>query len=236
MEPDDELIARVIEDKEKAIRMAEASLVDLERARDGLEEADYDELRQYLALGADCAALWRQIGEAFFRGLQLRQSAKLDSHAVARLATVCNELVAQAYSLEGKYGSECWPVFPRGRGTTAYECVVGMYEDFIDMLRDRELRPLGGSSLAERDDTSVERIWRAVLAAARGAGEQEIAVRLDDGLRTCDFTSSGIVVTGVGGRLLLPTGLTTRGAQLRAGREYGLVIRADAGGIAVGDK
>jgi hypothetical protein len=233
MAPDDELIARVLEEKEQAIRLAEASLVDLERARASMAEAHYAELRLYLALGADCAALWRQIGEAFFRGLQLRQSGKLESSAVARLATVCNELLAQAYALEGKYGIECWPIFPRGRGTTAYECVVGMYADFVDLLRGTEPRPLGGPEPEARPETSVELLWRAVLGVGRGAGEQEVNVALDDGLRTCDFTPSGLALTGTGGRLLLPTGRTTRGPQLRAGQEYRLVIRADAGGITV---
>jgi len=241
LQPDDELMAKIIADKEEAIRLAEASMGDLERAKPDLAPADYEELKGYLALGADCAALWRQIGEALFRGLQLRRAGeqstetagKLDSKPVAHLATVCNELLAQAYALEAKHGAECWPVYPHGRGTTAYECVVGMYADFMDVLAGKEPRPLGGWKPAERPDTSPEILWRALLTAARGGGQQECDVTLDGGIRTCEFTSSGIVATGVGGALLLPTGVTSRGPMIRAGREYHLVIRANADGITV---
>ena len=241
MQCDDALIVQVVEDRELAIRLVETSLVDLERARPKMAEADYAELRQYLALGADCAALWRQVGAAFFRGLQVRCAvappdgplSTLGADVVARLATICNELIAQALSLEGKYGTECWPVYPRGPGTTAYECVVGMYADLIDVVRRIDPPALGGEEPAERDSTSVEGLWRAVIAAARGEGEQEVAVSLDDGLDTCDFTSSGLALIGAGGRLLLPTGATTRGPRLRAGEEHRLSIRRDGGGIAV---
>jgi len=241
MQCDEELILRVVADRELAVRLAEASLVDLERARPKMVEADYEELRHYLALGADCASHWRQVGEAFFRGLQVRCAvappdgplSTLGSDVVARLATICNELIGQALSLEGKYGTECWPVFPRGQGTTVYECVVEMYADLIDVVRRIEPPALGGEELAERDATSVEGLWRAVIAAARGEGEQEIPVSLDDGLDTCDFTSSGLVLIGAGGRLLLPTGATTRGPRLHAGEEHRLSIRREGGGIVV---
>lgn len=243
-QPDNALLARIIAEREEAVKWAAESLADLEKARDYLKSDDYQELKHYLELQHQAAILWRWIGEIFFRALRAEAEETLPKAELDALALACGSVLEQGRKMERQFGQGHWPLAPDpdGRGTELTRTIADLWGRWIDRVRGIKPPALGsssglpGASFKPRQPGSpVEKLYRALLTAARKKeGTIEIRLEPDNLLANYDFTEQALSLrAGDGQTLRLPLAVAIDGQALEAKTEYYLRIETTASALCV---
>lgn len=128
--PSRHTLARVLREKRRALRLARASLADLERARPHLEESDYAALREWMEREEMLARIWIPLTGAFFRQKLLLAG---DAGVAEALRRDLEELAALAGEVERRFG----PGFYIRAVGQAGSDLAGSIRDFVRDVEGR---------------------------------------------------------------------------------------------------
>lgn len=108
LDPTAAVLAMVVEEKDEAIRLADQALGSLERAKEHMAAADYEDLRGHLERLHHVARVFRAVGRAYFTW-RIEAEAAAMADALAELDRIADETV-ERYGEEfmlGAPGQEC---------------------------------------------------------------------------------------------------------------------------------
>jgi len=152
LNPTEQTLEEIAQEKCEAIWLSDQSAADLERAKERLRPEDYQDLRRRLKLQRQCTEIWRWAADAIFRYQLYKQKPSDGQRALVEGAL--RELESLAGQMESEYGADISPGSPR----RIRELIADIRSEFgksqeaaehrAPLLRQIEVQNLGSRSAA----------------------------------------------------------------------------------------